>query len=257
MMKQIHGSTPDQTYHAALSYMLKQQHFSEERGSGDDVSAWHYDVSVVVDDPLDSRLDLSSTGYVMPRRWNKLLKDYIDPESFLEFVDKALNAPKGVQVSYMTPSNYNHKWGNCLIAFTFHRTPNPRLKMFSRSTWFAPVGILDLALGCAVLKYLHRYHDMRSSSLVWDIGQAGFNSWKSASVLTTYGMFQNLADQTHVNDFSKFIRAIDLVSGKFSDPDSITYAAHHQCYKRWARARAYKRKEFTNYSLDSFLKKEK
>ena len=92
------------------------------------------------------------------QRWNRLVRQYLDPVETERFLFKAgeLGRGQGAKGAVTTMFCHNvareakkHRWGNCMLGFTYRgdaRKGTPTLSLHSRVSYIAYIGGLDLAL---------------------------------------------------------------------------------------------------------------
>lgn len=145
--------------------------------------------------PLEdlNEFNLSLTGFYLPGRYEKLLRDYLDPESFTDFFEEAFHHTSSPyrEISYSCPVKSNHTQGNCLLGFTLrdgNGAGKPQLTVYSRSSLFPQVFGLDLGLGVAICRALVDEGFDPEIELVWHISHMmGFN-WIMLPVLQMMGL---------------------------------------------------------------------
>jgi hypothetical protein len=158
------------------------------------MKAWTHDVYVIVRSPYPNDFNIADSGYSMPLRWNKFIKDYTDEVGMRDFFRKVPGQKPWEENGYVCWRGSKHTFGNCLLAMTFH-TGNTlgqkaRVKVMSRSCLFAPTGVLDLGWGVAICKALvERYNfDPSNLELHWDINHLQIASWKMITTCYLQGL---------------------------------------------------------------------
>ena len=152
--------------------------------------------------PGDEVPDLALTGYVFPSRWNRLVREYIDFPQLIalkEQIDKKSYPYSEYLMTFAAKfASHTHTKGGCLINLTF-RIPRPtidipRMNVFSRSTFFIPVGVLDLTLITMIGRYLF---GQKPFKLNWFMSQLQLSGWRMMPFVYGNGMKEALLKTTH------------------------------------------------------------
>lgn len=113
-----------------------------------------HDVMVTADS-LAYDFDLADV-WCARSRWNSLVRQYIDPDGFDQWLKLIGTNLKGGKrgLAFMRTNTVDsrkgakesRKWGSCMLGFGFKMKPVPTLTMHSRTTYLGYIGQLDLAL---------------------------------------------------------------------------------------------------------------
>jgi hypothetical protein len=107
-------------------------------------------------DSMKYEIDLARDLWLTKGRFTGLQRDYINPPALREFIDKSVQvSEKRSQISQMQcrmkgQRHVSYKWGNCILGFTFRRSPERVLSVFSRTSMITRIGGLDLALAYCI-----------------------------------------------------------------------------------------------------------
>lgn len=96
--------------------------------------------------------DLGKVGMTMTK-WTKFTGQYVDVETLHAWIDTAptIKTYDSLWMFKTVPPNFGgrravHRWGNCLLAFSFRRKPKPTLTYFTRAQSLGFSGVADYAL---------------------------------------------------------------------------------------------------------------
>lgn len=96
--------------------------------------------------------DLGAVG-MTKTKWTKFTNQYVDQETLHAWIDsaKGIKTYDSLWMFKTVPPNFGgrravHRWGNCLLAFTFRRKPIPTLTYFTRAQSLGFSGVADYAL---------------------------------------------------------------------------------------------------------------
>lgn len=191
--------------------------------------------------------DLAATGYKMPERWNRLKKEYLNKDDLMTQMKKTQDAMDYQEGMYVFSEGAQHSHGNCLIALTWnipHQKDSillPRMNLFSRSTFFIPVGVMDLALGVLIGRAL--LPEKKPFILQWTISQLQLSAWMSLPFIYRHDLFHAFQ-----NDNS-FGNRVNWAHEHMDDPEYMN--RKFRFYNRWTKStrRAVSAPEFRPTSL--------
>lgn len=147
------------------------------------VAAWTDDIRISIAQPDPTKLNMGLVDFT-PTRWSRFAQHYIDRGHFQDFLNRLPNLRPNQTAGYNTPVRAEHSMGNCLIGFTARRRESKRLEvqLYSRTTIWAPTGILDLYLGSLVCEWW-KVQTGYQPTLTWILTQRQFTTWKSLAYL--------------------------------------------------------------------------
>lgn len=191
-------------------------------GSADTIA---YD-NLLACDSMDFDIDMGRDLWLNKQRWNRLVRQYLDPEETERFIFKAgqLSAGEGAKgaVTNMFCQNVarydrKHRWGNCMMGFTYHgdaRKGTPTIGMHSRVSYIAYIGGLDLALAHVLARHIGRESGLLPEDFAfrWYIDALQFHGFKSLPMLFKHEFEEDL----HVPQYRRKYPTINLV-GKWYD----------------------------------------
>lgn len=108
-------------------------------------------------------LDLGTELWLNKQRWSRLIKEYVPRDSLERFLDQCVEiyngeARKGATANMMfhDPIRYEkkHRWGGCLMGATFRAETEGyhMLTFYSRTSYMGYIGLLDAAIGQAMMQ---------------------------------------------------------------------------------------------------------
>jgi hypothetical protein len=96
--------------------------------------------------------DLGDLG-LTPTKWSKFTGQYVDVETLHAWVNTApdIRTYDSLWTFRIVPPNFGgkkavHRWGNCLLGFSFRRRPKPTLSLYTRTQSLGFSGVADYAL---------------------------------------------------------------------------------------------------------------
>lgn len=96
--------------------------------------------------------DLGRVG-MTKTKWTKFTGQYVNVETLHAWIDSApqIKTYDSLWMFKTVPPNFGgrravHRWGNCLLAFSFRRKPKPTLTYFTRAQSLGFSGVADYAL---------------------------------------------------------------------------------------------------------------
>jgi hypothetical protein len=225
--------TPENVLIDVFLETIRYDKFSGKVGSSN-YRCWIRDINIqMVVHPDMVVPNLAATGYKMPERWNRLLKEYLNINDLfiqLSMTKEAMDYQEGM---YTFATDAKHTHGNCLIAATWNiphqkkSTLLPRINLFSRSTFFVPVGILDFSLGILIGRKL--LHTPRPFVLSWVISQLQLSAWMSLPFVHVHNLRPQLGFQEQ-----SFTERLDWAQGHMGDPEYME--RKFRFYNRWTKS---------------------
>lgn len=150
---------------------------------------------------MEYTLDVGKELWLTKLRFGKLQRDYIDPVSLEDFIEKAKlastpsNAKRGV-VTQMHCRLHGSKhgaytWGNCMLAMTFRpgfKGRPPMLGLHSRAVYIGYMGGLDLALCHLVAREIADRigRDVKEFEFVWYVDNVQWHGMKCLAYIMTH-----------------------------------------------------------------------
>lgn len=215
----IKGDHAQDVYWETIRRFLEDDHeeYPTYADSVTDTNNFHLVTSngIILDifDPLGSTWDLRFwSPFNYPRRWNKLLKDYLNPDKskklFKLLTTKSANRQRESGMVFLEPEDMyreegiilgtpraRHTHGPCLFGISFRSWPMPTVTVTTRSTFFNPIGVLDLGLGLAVCEILGKQLGYgKNLRLRWNISQFQLSAYKILPLLANMGLLDNWKD---------------------------------------------------------------
>lgn len=163
---------------------------------------WHGEYDLLTDNEaitFDNILSAESTHYnldlgkhldLKPARYTKLLRDYLDPSAVHRFLQRSKDIATGrakpgattaLQTRPIRPTDTKHRFGNCILGFTFRNDPTPTIAIHSRTAYITHIGLLDAAIAQALANEISRRVETPSDSarFVWLSTSLQFHTMKS------------------------------------------------------------------------------
>jgi hypothetical protein len=235
--RHIIGDSPRAAYDQTILRFLEDESFIDTWGKSpekapfiDFLYVYGSDVTIEVTNTEPFDLDLSFSHYVLPQRWNKLLRDYLDREATVKFITEAKSTKRKKDIRiYEAGMNFGtnqyraYNWGPCLNGATYHQNPSPRLHIFSRASDFCPIGAFDLNLAGA----LQRQIDPAGGRLVWTIGMA--------KISMVGVMFWVLANDYRWDSSTRIGRLLDNASHRLENQSAETTRLFKNAARRMER----------------------
>ena len=173
--------------------------------------------SRLVADSMAYEFDLGRDLWLNRSRWTKLVRDYLDLSETRRFLDHAARiglgeGKRGVITSMscrnMARAAKNHRWGNCMLAFTYRglRTGVPTLTLHSRVTYIAYIGGADLALAHVLARYISKRIQVPVSEFrfEWAIDSLQLHAFKSLPMLYKQDYIQHFEDPSLRKEYPAF-----------------------------------------------------
>lgn len=143
---------------------------------------------------VDFNADLK-TIWVLPSRWRKMVRDYINPNQLeiatglieSRFVGKGRNA-RGIAVMRTNTiqgkgvgRNVRRRWGSCMLSLSFRATPVPTVTLHSRTTYFGYLALMDMAVARTFGQHCSDLTGIPVSDMefVWTLELAQFHGFRS------------------------------------------------------------------------------
>lgn len=144
---------------------------------------------------MDFDYDLGKGIWVLPGRWRKMVRDYINPDQrelvrgLIEtrFAGKGRNA-RGIALMRTNTiqgrgqgRNVRRRWGSCMISLSFRATPVPTISLHSRTTYLGYLALMDMAVAkvfadeCSELTGI----PVAAMEFVWTLELAQFHGFRS------------------------------------------------------------------------------
>ena len=191
-------------------------------GSADTIA---YD-NLLACNSMEFDIDMGRDLWLNKQRWNRLVKQYLDPEETVQFLSKAAELAQGQGAKGAVTTMYcanvarearKHRWGNCMLGFTYHgdgRRGQPTIGLHSRVSYIAYIGGLDLALAHVLAREIGREVGLAPEDFAfrWYIDALQFHGFKSLPMLFKHDFEEDL----HVPAYRKKYPTINLV-GKWYD----------------------------------------
>lgn len=171
---------------------------------------------------VDFNSDLKSI-WVLPSRWRKMVRDYIDPNELehvtglinSRFVGKGRNA-RGIAVMRTNKiegrgegRNVRRRWGSCMLSLSFRATPVPTITLHSRTTYFGYLALMDMAVARAFGQHCSDLTGIPVADMefVWTLELAQFHGFRSLAFILGNPKYRALMDK-HVENRRAFSPAM-------------------------------------------------
>ncbi len=162
-------------------------------GSADTIA---YD-NLLACESMEFDIDMGRDLWLNKQRWNRLVRQYLDPVETERFISKAaeLAAGQGAKGAVTTMFCNNvareakkHRWGNCMLGFTYRgdaRRGTPTISLHSRVSYIAYIGGLDLALAHVLARRIGEDVgiDPGDFAFRWHVDALQFHGFKSLPML--------------------------------------------------------------------------
>ena len=125
-------------------------------------------------------------------RWNTMVRQYIDPESLIEWLDtiesRMPGSKRGVAVlrtntvkARVTGRGVTRRWGSCMLSLSYRVKPRPQITLHSRTCYLGYLSVLDLTVAyvCAKLAGERSGVDVKDMSFVWSLEMAQYHGFRS------------------------------------------------------------------------------
>lgn len=124
-------------------------------------------------------------------RWNKLVRQYVDPEAYESWMDAvtfSLQRSQGhsfMRTNTVAGRSGQRQWGSCMVGMGFRRVgrkaDKPSLILHSRTTYLGYIGMMDLALAHVIARDIGERNGLGLDdiSFVWNIESAQLHAYRS------------------------------------------------------------------------------
>lgn len=142
--------------------------------------------------------------WLTPSRWTKMVRDYVDPDEFLIWLDKIAgkigSSNRGIAVM-----RTNHvaakggkdlskggktvrRWGACMLNLSYKAVPRPQVTLYSRTSYLGYLSALDLSVAWVAARYIAAEVDLDMSDIqfVWYNEALQFHHFKSLAYLLNH-----------------------------------------------------------------------
>lgn len=171
-------------------------------GSADTIA---YD-NLLACESMDFDLDMGRDLWLNKQRWTRLVRQYLEPTETEAFIDRcvelargsgAKGACTGMHCIGVTRESKKHRWGNCMLGYTYHgdaRKGVPTLSMYSRVSYIAYIGGLDLAVARVLADYIGEEIGVPAEEFAfrWYVNALQFHGFKSLPMLFKTDFIQDL-----------------------------------------------------------------
>lgn len=162
-------------------------------GSADTIA---YD-NLLACESMEFDIDMGRDLWLNKQRWNRLVRQYLDPEEVERFITKSveLGRGEGAKGAVTTMFCHNvareqkkHRWGNCMLGFTYRgdaRRGTPTIALHSRVSYIAYIGGLDLALAHVLARTIGAEFGVPPEEFAfrWHVDALQFHGFKSLPML--------------------------------------------------------------------------
>lgn len=170
-------------------------------------------------------------------RWKRFIRDYVDVDDFHAWAKQSATLSKGSDSVYLTKRiernrikrhesgplySGSHRWGNCLMAVTYRKTPKPTIALYSRTTELATGSVLDLTFASIAARTIAREQGIKQEDIefYWYASSVRLQSTLAWPILLNWGMVDN-------------IKALDTPIARSLRLNASLEKQHK--YMRWAR----------------------
>jgi hypothetical protein len=175
---------------------------------------------------MEFDIDMGRDLWLNKTRWNRLVRQYLDPVEVERFVGKAVELGRGQGAKGACTSMFcsnvareakKHRWGNCMLGFTYRgdtRRGTPTLALHSRVSYIAYIGGLDLALAHVLARTIGEELgvEVEDFAFRWHVDALQFHGFKSLPMLYKTEFLSDL----HRPKNRRYYPTINLV-GKWYD----------------------------------------
>jgi hypothetical protein len=147
--------------------------------------------------------------WVPHTRWNRMVRQYIDPDLLIEWLDLIENRfpgyKRGIAVmrtntvqSRVTGRGTIRRWGSCMLSISYRLKPWPQITLHSRTCYLGYLSILDVSVAyvCAQLAAMRTGVDVSKVRFVWQLEAAQWHGYRSLAWV--------LNDEDRANAFANF-----------------------------------------------------
>lgn len=145
---------------------------------------------------MEFDLNMGRDLWLNKQRWTRLVRQYLDRDEVERFIDHSQSilqreGRRGVVTTMfcnnVTRAAKKHRWGNCMLGFTFrgHKNGVPTLSMHSRVSYIAYIGGLDLALAHVLAREIGAGANLAPEDIAfrWHCDALQFHGFKSLPLL--------------------------------------------------------------------------
>lgn len=148
--------------------------------------------------------------WVPHTRWNRMVRQYIDPDALVEWLDLIENRfpgyKRGIAVlrtntvqSRVTGRGTIRRWGSCMLSISYRLKPWPQITLHSRTCYLGYLSILDVSVAyvCAKLAAMRTGISVEDIRFVWQLEAAQWHGYRSLAWV--------LDDEDRANQFANKI----------------------------------------------------
>src|SRR6266516_722279 len=158
--------------------------------------------NLLLADSMAYDLDLGRDLWLNRQRWTRLVRQYLDLGQTTGFLQRAAEIGLGegkrgvvttMPCATVTPGAKKHRWGNCMVGFTYRGLRNggrdgengPTVTLHSRVSYIAYIGGLDLGLAHVLAREIGRRIEVpvEEFSFRWHVDALQFHGFKSLPLL--------------------------------------------------------------------------
>jgi hypothetical protein len=168
--------------------------------------------NLLLSDSMAFDLDLGRDLWLNRQRWTRLVRQYLDLGQTEAFLDRGAaiglgEGKRGVVTTMpcatVTPGAKKHRWGNCMVGFTYRGLRNgkfderPTIAMHSRVSYVAYIGGLDLGLAHVLAREIGKRIEVpvEDFRFRWYVDALQFHGFKSLPLLYRRSYIQDLEDR--------------------------------------------------------------
>lgn len=158
--------------------------------------------------------------WVPHTRWNRMVRQYIDPDLLVEWLDLIENRfpgyKRGIAVmrtntvqSRVTGRGTIRRWGSCMLSISYRLKPRPQITLHSRTCYLGYLSILDISIAyvCAKLAAMRTGIAVEDIAFVWQLEAAQWHGYRSLAWV--------LDDEDRTNHFANFEYTRDSHPGMY------------------------------------------
>lgn len=124
-------------------------------------------------------------------RWNTMVRQYINPDDFLEWLKAIENGPssrRGVAVlrtntvkARESGRGKTRRWGSCMLTLSFRQKPWPQITLHSRTCYLGYLSCLDMTVAHVAARHVGALMGIpvEEMSFVWQLEMAQFHGFRT------------------------------------------------------------------------------
>jgi hypothetical protein len=183
------------------------------------------------------------TLWLTPQRWTMMVRQYVDRDGFIEWVEKATKyiGTNGRGMAHMRThevkarggeafgNKETRRWGSCMLGITYKAQPAPQITLYSRTCYLGYLSGLDLSVAWMAGKYLAAElgMDVEDMAFVWMNEAMQYHNFKSMAFLL------NNPDPVLRKQYRRWLRFSENKLKETGDWDYVNSRPALQLTRKW------------------------